>query len=225
MKDEELKWVLENLTPDQEAMIEHYCKNDLALLKKVGKSVWNSLNIPQAEYDELYDDAVIVLIESLALYDPMTKIKFSTYLYGNINRSAKQWFRDNYLRGVRSHLLIKDGKIVRDEKKRPIIIHPVSIDERDEDGRDLSEMIPDKNTNVESSVFDNLDVKEGSPLDRYLRKLPIDQRKVARLFAAGYTAKEIKESLHISNKAFSNIMAGLRAYENVSILRNKKEKE
>ena len=107
---------------------------------------------------------------------------------------------------------------MRDKKKNPIVIFSVSLDAPNEDGIDFRETVADP-----KSIEDILeeDIEKDSPFDRYLRQLPVDQRKVARMFAAGYTAKEIKDKLHMSSKTLANIMQGLRAYRNVKILLDK----
>ena len=220
MTDEEIRWVLNNLTPDQEKIIEHYCKNDSRELRKIGKDTWETLGVPQSDYDDLCDDAVKVLIETVTFFDPKKGVKFHTYLTGNIKRSAKDWHRDHYLRAKRNHLLMKNGKIVRDERGNPIIVQGVSLDAENEDGHDIKETVADSHT-VEDTFFNVYDIESGSRLDKYLRELPIDQRRVAKMFIAKYKPKEIKEILHISDKQWSDIVNGLRTHEYISILYKK----
>lgn len=217
MTDEEIRWVLNNLTPEQEKIIEHYCKNDSRELRKIGKDTWETLGVPKSDYDDLCDDAVKVLIETVTFFDPKKGAKFHTYLTGNIKRSAKDWHRDNYLRAKRNHLLMKDGKIVRDEKGNPIIVQGVSLDAENEDGHDIKETVADSHT-VEDAFFNEYDIEPGSRLDKYLRELPIDQRRVAKMFIAKFTPKEIKEILHITDKQWYDLLQGLKSHEYISIL-------
>lgn len=218
MTDETTKWVLANLTPWQEELIMMYCDNNAKKLRQIGMPKWLNLGVPESDYDDLCDDAVKVLIETLADFDPKKAVKFEAYLRSNIYNSASEWYRNQYLRACRSNLLKKNGKIVRDKKKNPIVIFSVSLDAPNEDGIDFRETVADP-----KSIEDILeeDIEKDSPFDRYLRQLPVDQRKVAKMFAAGYTAKEIKDKLHMSSKTLANIMQGLRAYRNVKILLDK----
>lgn len=218
MTDETTKWVLANLTPWQEELIMTYCDNNAKKLRQIGMPKWLNLGVPESDYDDLCDDAVKVLIETLADFDPKKAVKFEAYLRSNIYNSASEWYRNQYLRACRSNLLKKNGKIVRDKKKNPIVIFSVSLDAPNEDGIDFKETVADP-----KSIEDMLeeDIEKDSPFDRYLRQLPVDQRKVAKMFAAGYTAKEIKDKLHMSSKDLANIMQGLRKHENVAILYKK----
>ena len=216
--DETTKWVLANLTPWQEELIMTYCDNNAKKIRQIGMPKWLNLGVPESDYDDLCDDAVKVLIETLADFDPKKAVKFEAYLRSNIYNSASEWYRNQYLRGCRSNLLKKNGKIVRDKKKNPIVIFSVSLDAPNEDGIDLKETVADPRA-IEDMLTE--DIEKDSPMDKYLRQLPVDQRKVAKMFAAGYTAKEIKDKLHMSSKALANIMQGLRKYENVEILYKK----
>lgn len=218
MTDETTKWVLANLTPWQEELIMAYCDNNAKKLRQIGMPKWLNLGVPESDYDDLCDDAVKVLIETLADFDPKKAVKFEAYLRSNIYNSASEWYRNQYLRACRSNLLKKNGKIVRDKKKNPIVIFSVSLDAPNEDGIDFRETVADP-----KSIEDMLeeDIEKDSPFDRYLRQLPVDQRRVAKMFAAGYTTKEIKEKLHMSSKDLANIMQGLRKHENIKFLYRK----
>lgn len=226
MTEEDIKWVLNNLSPQQKDVIEFYCKDDSRELRKIGIKTWMKFGVPQSDYGDLYDDAVKVLIESIAFYDPKKESKFSTYLRTNIRMSAGEWYRNRYLRAKRNNLVIENDKIKTekgfDGKERPIIIPNVWLDATNEDGMDMKEIIPDKTT-VEDVVFGSLEIERDSRLDQYLNKLPVRLRRVARLLALGYTRREVKNHLHIEDKDLADIMAGLKSYEYISIFFKKEE--
>ena len=217
VKQEEIRWVLNNLTVEQKGIIEFYCDNDSKELRKIGYETWQNLGVPQSDYDDLCDDAVKVLIETIAFYDPKRKAKFHTYLTGNIQRSAKDWYRDHYLRAKRNHLLIKDGKIIKDDNGNPVIITQISLDIENDDGIGLKDIIPDPRT-LEDYFFDTEQLEHNSRLELYLAKLTLEQRRVAKLLIACYEPKEIKEILHLSNKKWHDIIQGLGSYEYIKIL-------
>ena len=52
-------------------------------------------------------------------------------------------------------------------------------------------------------------------IEKYLNKLSTVQRKIVSLLSEGYKAKEIRESLHMSEKEYSQNLAAIQAYENV----------
>lgn len=219
-KFEKMKNFLANLNEEQEKLIFFYCKGHCKKLWQIGIEKWKTLGIPPSDYDDLLDDAVYVLIESMMSYANDKKTKFSTYLTGNIKKSASEWHRNRYLRSIRNSLLIKDGKIVKEldanGKERPVVIPHVWLDAENEDGINIGAIIPDKKT-IEDYLLDGTPIEEDSRLDKYIKKIPKDCRKVAKLFAEGYSQEKVKEMLHIESKQFSYIMQELESYENISI--------
>ena len=59
---------------------------------------------------------------------------------------------------------------------------------------------------------------EGTKIEKYLKKLSINQRRIVKMLSDGYKANEIKELLHMNNKEYSENLAAIQAYENVKIL-------
>ena len=113
MKDEIMKEKLKNLTSQQLKLIDEYCKNNMSKLKKISYNAFYRYDINPHEYEDLYDDAMNVLMESVITFDPSQGTKFSTYLTNNIKRSTIDWYRDNYQRITRKNLLTdKNGKII-----------------------------------------------------------------------------------------------------------------
>ena len=73
------------------------------------------------------------------------------------------------------------------------------------------------------AVFDTFeeafgDSFNGTKIEKYLKKLSINQRKIVNLLSDGYKTKEIKKILHMNNKEYSENLAAIQAYENVKIL-------
>ena len=118
-----------SMTEEQIAIINEYCENDMKKLKQICYTVWGNKGLPNCYYDDLYDDAMNVLSESVITFNPDGKASFKTYLTNNIRMSYGQWYRDTHLRSKRSNLLLdENGKIKKDENGNPIIIHNVSLD-------------------------------------------------------------------------------------------------
>lgn len=208
-----------DLTEEQLDIINEYCENNMKKLKIVCYLVWGKKGLPYMYHDDLYDDAMNVLSESVITFNPDRGACFKTYLTNNIHMSYGQWYRDTHLRSKRSNLLLdKNGKIKKDKKGNPIIIHNVSLDAPTPDCLDMIERIS-LNYNLEDEIIGSN--KSGAVSDKireYLNNLPKDQREVAYLIMDGYSCEEIKEILHIEQSEFTNYMNGLRAYRNISIL-------
>lgn len=218
MTDEEIRWVFAHITPEQQKLIDYYCENESKRIRRIGQKIWLRLGVPSYEYDDLCDDAIKVLVESITYYDPKKKIKFSTYLTVNITKSALDWYRDNYFRAKRNNLLIKNKKIVKDEDGNPIFLPNVRMDVENEDGINIRETIADQHT-TESQLFNDANISEGSLAYKYLMAVAVDQREVALMLYNGYKPKEIRDILHMTERQYYNIMQGLRAWRNKKILK------
>ena len=112
-----------SMTEEQIATINEYCENDMKKLKKICYTVWGNKGLPNCYYDDLYDDAMNVLSESVTTFNPDRKASFNTSLTNNIRMSSGQWDRDNFLRAKRNNLeLDEKGNIKKDENENKIII-------------------------------------------------------------------------------------------------------
>lgn len=207
------------LTNEQLVLVNEYCKNDMKKLKEICFFVWGQKHIPNFLHDDLYDDAMKVLLESVVSFNPCKKVKFRTYLTKNIRLSYSDWHRDNYLRAKRNNLLLdKKGRIVKDENGMPIIISNISFDAPTDDGVDLCEKLPSY-FDVEDEIFeDNKDYFISEKTSEYLNNLTKQQRQVAYLIMDGYSSNEIIDALHMKLCDFNDCMQSMKAYRNISIL-------
>lgn len=192
-----------NFTNEQLAIIEYYCKDDLRKLKKICYQVWGNKGLPYCYHDDLYDDAMNVLLESVGTYDPNNVAKFETFLRNNITLSQREWYRDNFLRAKRSNLeLDKNGRIkmVIDENGRenPVIINNISLDATVEDGIDLSEKIAS-----DFKVENEIEMLSSNTIE-YINSLSPLQQRIARMIMDGSSKEKIKEELKLSDKQYSN---------------------
>ena len=142
------------MTEDQISIINEYCENDMKKLKQICYAVWGKKGLPTCYNDDLYDDAMNVLSESVITFNPDGKASFKTYLTNNIRMSYGQWYRDNFLRAKRNNLeLDEKGNIKKDENENPIIIHNISFDAPADDGIDIKEKVSsDFNIENESDI-------------------------------------------------------------------------
>lgn len=206
-----------NMTEEQRALIEEYCKDDMKKLKQICYFVWGQKKLPNCYHDDLYSDAMNVLSESVITFNPNDNTKFKTYLTGNIKRSYKDWFRDTHFRAKRNNLeLDENGKIKRDKNGNPIIVPNISFDAPAEDGLDLCEKVAS-----DFEIEDNLELSEcfNENTISYLKALSSKQRRIAKLIMDGYSPVEIKEKMQLSDKQYDNHMKHMRSYEKSSILK------
>ena len=142
-----------SMTEEQIAIINEYCENDMKKLKQICYTVWGKKGLPTCYNDDLYDDAMNVLSESVMTFNQNGKASFKTYLTNNIRMSYGQWYRDNFLRAKRNNLeLDEKGNIKKDENENPIIIPNISFDAPAEDGIDLCEKIS-SDFNIDDELF------------------------------------------------------------------------
>lgn len=216
-----------DLTEEQRMVVNEYCENDMKKLKNVCYMVWGNKGLPYMYYDDLYDDAMNVLLESIISFKSDKDTKFNTYLLGNIKRSYNDWFRDNNLRAKRSNLeLDENGKIKKDENGNPIIIRNISIDTPTEDGVDLREKLS-SDFKVENGIKDFSyisleDILEecsremGEYLNIILSKL---QRKILELIINDFSKEKIMEILNIDSALYSDSIAAITSNKNTRKLR------
>lgn len=215
------------LTEEQLQIINDYCKNDMKKLKKVCYMVWGKKGLPYMYHDDLYDDAMNVLLESVISFKSDKKTKFQTYLLGNVKRSYHDWFRDNRLRAKRSNLeLDENGRIKKDENGNPIIIGDISIDTPVEDGVDLCEKVS-SDFKVEDDIreffYTSLEDILGECsqemreyLNNTLSKL---QRKILEFIINDFSKEKIMETLNIDSALYSDSIAAITSNKNTRKLR------
>ena len=202
----------QDMTNSQKATIYDYCKNDMKKLKLICNFVWGKKGIPNCYHDDLYDDAINVLSESVITFNPNGKSQFKTYLTNNIRRSYKDWYRDTYLRAKRNNLeLDEKGNIKRDENGNPIIIHNVSFDAPADDGTDLKDKIPARENNRENDF--------SHQMKKYLDKLSKVQRRILIYLSDGYSQEEIQNLLHIDKALYKDSIAAIMDEKNKKHIR------
>ena len=208
-----------SMTEEQIATINKYCENDMKKLKQICYTVWGNKGLPNCYHDDLYDDAMNVLSESVETFNPNGKANFKTYLTNNIRMSYGQWYRDNFLRAKRNNLeLDEKGNIRKDENENPIIIPNISFDTPVDDGVDLREKIA-SDFNIEH----DLEIKESCSENTitYLNALSPTQKEIANLIMVGYEFSDIKEKLQLSDKQFDSHLKYMRCDKYSSILKGK----
>lgn len=197
------KDIFVDLNEDQMQLLTTYAENNMYELRKLCKPLILHKHLAQMEEDELLDDALMVLAESVKTFDPSVKCSFRTYLTGNIQRSYMDWTRDR-MRWKRCNLETdKDGNIKVDpHTKLPIPINNVSLDAPNEDGFDIGNM-------VACEIQDEM--SEG--MVRYLKSLTKNELMIANRIMEGYTISDLPELLHMSTKQVDRIISNMNGFE------------
>lgn len=229
MKNEILREKLKNLSSQQLKLINDYCDNNMLKLKKISCDAFFRYGIPQYEHDELYDDAMNVLMESVVNFDSSQGASFKTYLINNIKKSVIDWYRDNYQRCKRKNLLTdKNGKIVKvdkngnvtdDDKGKPVIIPDTSFDAPTEEDNDLAERIA-SNFNIEDKS--EFDFSTDEKVDNFIDSLPRIQKNILLMRMENVPADNIKQKLNISDREYSSAMKSIKINKGLSVFSKNK---
>ena len=229
VKDEILREKLNNLSSQQLEWINEYCVNDMSKLKKISYNALFRYGIPAHEHDELYDDAMNVLMESVINFDSSQGASFKTYLINNIKKSVIDWYRDNYQRCKRKNLLTdKNGKIVKvdkngnvtdDDKGKPVIIPDTSFDAPTEEDNDLVEKIASDFNVEDKSEFD---FSADEKVDNFIDSLPKIQKNILLMRMENVPADNIKQKLNISDREYSSAMKSIKINKGLSVFSKNK---
>lgn len=181
---------------DMDVVLDDYCLNEMKKLKQLCYPILIKIgDISEKDYDDFYSIALDALADSAVRFEEGKNCQFSTFLIGNIKRKFNTEIRDrNRNKRIPSKQIDSMSNLVT------------------EDGLELSELIPSKFDTYEEACGNNF---EGTKIERYLNRLSVDQRKIVLLLSKDYKASEIKELLHITNKEYSQNLAGIQAYENI----------
>lgn len=206
-----------DLSLEEKQIVEEYHKNEMYKLKQVCDPLIYRKGVPKMYYDDLYDIASDVLLLCVKNYDNSNLCSFKSYFIKNIKSAFYDWTRDNR-RGKRCNLeRDKNGKIKKDNKGNPIVIHNISLDVPTEDGIDLTERI-DSGFNIEEALPDEMIFSNNEKIERYLKTLSTMQRKIAELIMQGFNPVEIREKLNIPDKEYNLYISDMKSYEKKRIL-------
>ena len=217
---EKMKYQLENLSDEQMKLIHTYCDNNLRELKELCHEITRyKRDVFQKDLDDIYDDAIKVLLETVISYKAKKGAKFKTFLRSNLKRSFWEWSRDKH-RGVRANVMTKDGKILYDKQGVSIVIPDTSLDEMDEDELSKHERIRsgfnlDKELDLNQEVIDKKKVKR---VERFLENISKENRRIAKMIMDGRNVANITEVCGISYSQYLDAISEFRLYENISIL-------
>lgn len=212
-KEQKYKEKISNLTSNQMNLIHDYTENEMRKLKLICNPIIASKHLPNFLNDDIYSDALNVLLESVVSFDESKGVPFQKYLEGNIGKSSWQWSRDSRRLKRCNVQYGANGKPLKDENGNFVIIPNASLDADNDDGIDLVEKISsDFNIDDEVNVL-------GENIIKYMNSLGDIEKKIAEMFMNGYSSKEIKEDLGISSKQYSEYLADMKSYDKKKLLK------
>lgn len=210
-----------NLSPEQLALLDKYCRDDLRELKKICLPLITMKGVADMETDDLISDAMNVLLETVANYDCSRNDNFGAYLTTNIKRSYKDWTRDrmrdkriNYARDKNGDIIFEEYNEGGKKKKRKVLIKPIPLDAATEEGREIYEKV-ESNFRVEN-IF--MKTEWHQEVIDYLSNLSPLQRKIIIMIANKYNKDEICGILHIESPHYDNLLKRITSDEKIKPL-------
>lgn len=176
----------------------YYADNAKKLHRTVDKILFKFGGLYGKDKDDFYSLANEVFVDVMKRYDGIQS--FDGFLYTCLSNK------------------IMSEMTRRNREKRKADRMSVSLDAPvgDEDGSLLGELIADS-FNMEEEAFGELDVV-AFKLERYLKRLSRRQKKVLELLSLCYKADEIRKMLYLTQREYTDALAGIRSYENIKIL-------
>lgn len=210
---------MEQMNPYYTKILDSYYNDEAKKLHKFVNKVVNEKFGGTADKDmaEFYSEAndVFADIVKFDRYDP-SKGEFDGFLYGALILA----FIDLLKKQNRDKRTTKI-EIEIDGEKKKVSVPDVYLDTpiSDSDDSTIGDMIPsDLDTNVE--LMKKMDNIYNDKIENYLNTLPDLPRKIAKLIMKGYSAKEIKWRLDLTDKQYRNSLNVMKLYEKKRVLYN-----
>ena len=186
------------------AVLEPYCENDMYKLKRMSRSIFMQFNEPltNADYDDFYSVANLLLWQAYNSYDPDMGVKFEGFLHSCLSKKFKTELE------------------YRHRQKRILNQFAVSLDAASENDEEYSLM------DCVASDFDTFEeVVRRQEKDQfqdkvqtYVSRLSKQQIRILNMLMDGYKSGEIRQILKISSTEYTENLRIMRSYENVKIL-------
>ena len=204
-----LEW--NKLSEKELKIITEYCENDMKLLKRILHKSIDFKSIPGMYRDDVYGNAMILLVDCAKKYDETKNCRFDTFFSNCAKLRSKTWTR-NRTRAKRCNVAKdKNGNLLKDEDGNNVVIPDTSIHTEIEDGSTLEDVIK-SDYNLEDQVLKTQDcISEKTKV--YIDSLGTTQRKIAHYLMDDYKPDEIKMLLGLSDKEYNLCLSDMRSYE------------
>ena len=186
------------------AVLEPYCKNDMKRLKRISRSIFMKFNesLSNADYDDFYSVANLVLWQAYNSYDPKMGVKFEGFLHSCLSKKFKTELE------------------YRHRQKRVLNQFAVSLDAASENNEDycLLDCVASDFDTFEEVVRRQEKDQFQDKVQKYISRLSKQQIRILNMLMDGYKPNEIQQTLKISSKEYVKELHIMRSYENVKIL-------
>lgn len=186
------------------AVLEPYCENDMKRLKRISRSIFMKFNesLSNADYDDFYSVANLVLWQAYNSYDPKMGVKFEGFLHSCLSKKFKTELE------------------YRHRQKRVLNQFAVSLDAASENDEEycLMDCVASDFDTFEEVVRRQEKDQFQDKVQKYISRLSKQQIRILNMLMDGYKPNEIQQTLKISSKEYVKELHIMRSYENVKIL-------
>lgn len=186
------------------AVLEPYCENDMRKLKRMSQSIFMRFNEPltNADYDDFYSVANLVLWQAYNSYDPKMGVKFEGFLHSCLSKKFKTELE------------------YRHRQKRVLNHFAVSLDAASENDEEycLLDCVASDFDTFEEVVRRQEKDQFQDKVQKYVSRLSKQQIRILNMLMDGYKASEIRKTLKISSTEYTENLRIMRSYENIKIL-------
>lgn len=182
----------------EQILMKYYADNARKLHRVVDKILFKFGGLYGKDKDDFYSLANEVFVDVMKRYDG--EQSFDGFLYSCLSNK----------------IMSEITKRNREKRKADRMALSLDAPVGDEEGCTLGELIADS-FDMEEEAFGELDVI-AFKLECYLKRLSKRQKKVLELLSLCYKAEEIRKMLYMTQKEYTDALAGIRSYENIKIL-------
>ena len=186
------------------AVLEPYCENDMYKLKRMSRSIFMKFNEPlsNADYDDFYSVANLVLWQAYNSYDPDMGVKFEGFLHSCLSKKFKTELE------------------YRHRQKRVLNQFAVSLDAASENDEEycLLDCVASDFDTFEEVVRRQEKDQFQDKVQTYLSRLSKQQIRILNMLMDGYKPNEIRQALKISSTEYAENLRIMKSYENVKVL-------
>ena len=159
-------------------------------------------SLSNADYDDFYSVANLVLWQAYNSYDPKMGVKFEGFLHSCLSKKFKTELE------------------YRHRQKRVLNQFAVSLDAASENDEDycLLDCVASDFDTFEEVVRRQEKDQFQDKVQKYISRLSKQQIRILNMLMDGYKPNEIQQTLKISSKEYVKELHIMRSYENVKIL-------
>lgn len=186
-----------------EAILNSYYANNAKKLRTMVDKILFKLKFHDVDNEDFYSLANEIFVDVLRRYD--NKQDFDGFLYSCLTNK----FKTEMTRRNRQ----------KRQADRMSLSWETPIDE--ENNMTIGDFITDtkkaEHYDIDKTFFEDDGEKYSEKMLVYISKLSELQKEVVKLIISGFSKEEIKKILHINGKEYSDCLASMSSYKNISI--------